>query len=213
MSAPRVRLRWELALATVVALGVVAPRASAADDVAVRVEVGAELVRPGRPFPLTVVRTWRRGLEPSAWDDRALAPQRFHACEPAAVGAEYGHAGARVADVDDRIARVPGRFGGRYRGDGLVGGHDLNAAAHLAFDGDALAIVADRHGHADLHRLDDVDGETEAAGGEAAIRQRGEVGRQFHRDRGRSAGARVSLSRFGALRRARAGGNGSVWAA
>ena len=74
MSAPRVRLRWELALATVVALGVVAPRASAADDVAVRVEVGAELVRPGRPFPLTVVRTWRRGLEPSAWDDRALAP-------------------------------------------------------------------------------------------------------------------------------------------
>ena len=38
------------------------------------VEVGAEAALPGRGFPLTVTRIWRKDLAAAAWDDGALAP-------------------------------------------------------------------------------------------------------------------------------------------
>lgn len=44
------------------------------DDLALRVTAGATEVGCGEPFPLTVVRVWRKDLVPAAWDERALAP-------------------------------------------------------------------------------------------------------------------------------------------
>lgn len=40
----------------------------------IAVETGTEAVLPGRAFPLTVTRMWRRDLAAAVWDDRALAP-------------------------------------------------------------------------------------------------------------------------------------------
>jgi hypothetical protein len=43
-------------------------------DLAVRVTAATDVVELGRAFPVTVVRTWRRGLEPEPWRDELLAP-------------------------------------------------------------------------------------------------------------------------------------------
>jgi hypothetical protein len=43
-------------------------------DVELRVVTEAREVELGRAFPVTVVRAWRRELEPDAWEDDALAP-------------------------------------------------------------------------------------------------------------------------------------------
>ncbi|MCC6671835.1 MAG: hypothetical protein IT458_12305 [Planctomycetes bacterium] len=45
-----------------------------AEDLAVRVEVGAHEVEFGRAFELRLVRVWRRELVPEPWPERALAP-------------------------------------------------------------------------------------------------------------------------------------------
>jgi hypothetical protein len=43
-------------------------------DLLLRVSFHAEEVVPGRAFPLTVVRSWSKDLEPAPWEDGALAP-------------------------------------------------------------------------------------------------------------------------------------------
>ena len=43
-------------------------------DVPLEISAGTAEVELGKAFPLTVVRTWRRGRTPAAWDDEALAP-------------------------------------------------------------------------------------------------------------------------------------------
>lgn len=57
-------------LALVVGCGGGAP----ISDVPLRISAGAAEVELGKAFPLTVVRTWRRGQAPAAWNDEALAP-------------------------------------------------------------------------------------------------------------------------------------------
>jgi len=50
-------------------------RAPIADvDLEVRVTAATDVVELGRAFPVTVVTTWRRGLEPEPWRDELLAP-------------------------------------------------------------------------------------------------------------------------------------------
>ena len=43
-------------------------------ELTVRVTAGTDVVELGRAFPVTVVRTWRKGLEPEPWRDELLAP-------------------------------------------------------------------------------------------------------------------------------------------
>ncbi|MHC4818686.1 MAG: hypothetical protein ACYTF8_11590, partial [Planctomycetota bacterium] len=43
-------------------------------DVPLEISAGTAEVELGKGFPLTVVRTWRRGQTPAAWDDEALVP-------------------------------------------------------------------------------------------------------------------------------------------
>ena len=43
-------------------------------DVPLQITAGASEVELGKAFPLTVVRTWRRGQTPADWNDEALAP-------------------------------------------------------------------------------------------------------------------------------------------
>jgi len=43
-------------------------------DAQLRLSAGTAEVELGKGFPLTVVRTWRRGQTPAVWDDEALAP-------------------------------------------------------------------------------------------------------------------------------------------
>lgn len=43
-------------------------------DLLLSVTPGAFEVELGKPFPLTVVRVWRKDLDPGAWSDKALAP-------------------------------------------------------------------------------------------------------------------------------------------
>ena len=43
-------------------------------DLFLSVTPGAFEVELGKPFPLTVVRVWRKDLDPAAWSDKALAP-------------------------------------------------------------------------------------------------------------------------------------------
>jgi hypothetical protein len=59
-----------LALALAAACGDETP----ISDVPLRLSPGTAEVELGKGFPLTVVRTWRRGQTPAAWDDEALAP-------------------------------------------------------------------------------------------------------------------------------------------
>jgi hypothetical protein len=62
-------------------------------DLAVRVELGAAAVRFGDPVPLTVVRTWRRGLVPQEWSEQAFAPLRLRL-----VAASRRSSGTHVED-------------------------------------------------------------------------------------------------------------------
>ncbi len=43
-------------------------------DLQIRLVAGARTVRPGEGFTLDVVRTWRKELDPSPWDDGMLSP-------------------------------------------------------------------------------------------------------------------------------------------
>jgi hypothetical protein len=43
-------------------------------DLLLSVAIGADEVTSGQAFPLTVVRAWTKDVEPSTWDERALAP-------------------------------------------------------------------------------------------------------------------------------------------
>lgn len=68
--------------ASVVAFALVGTAATGCDErapigdaeLAVRVTAGTDVVDLGRSFPVTVVRTWRSGLEPEPWRDELLAP-------------------------------------------------------------------------------------------------------------------------------------------
>jgi len=48
-------------------------------DLQIRIEVEARSIHPGQGFGLAVVRTWRKGLDPSPWDDELLSPLRVKA--------------------------------------------------------------------------------------------------------------------------------------
>ena len=69
-------------------------------DLSIRVEAAAE-VEYGRAFPLEVVRSWPRDLDPGPWSDAALAPLAVRA-----AGTESRDDGRRVVETRRFEARA-----------------------------------------------------------------------------------------------------------
>ncbi len=66
----------------------------AAADARIRLEASHREVHPGQGFRLTAVRVWRKGFEPSPWDDALLSPLVLRA-----EGVETREDGRRVEET------------------------------------------------------------------------------------------------------------------
>jgi hypothetical protein len=79
----------------------------AAEDLAVRVELPTREVESGRAFPLRVVRSWHKDLQPDDWDSSALLPLQLRP-----TGVARRDDGERVEEVHsfDAYAFGSGRF-------------------------------------------------------------------------------------------------------